>query len=72
MQRSVFVAPDMEKKDWQKLQHGLRQLFARRPLSPADSVYLLPLRNESVGEIGVFGVNNVLAVLSEKKLKMML
>lgn len=72
MQKSVFAAPHLGKKDLMKLQLALRQLFARRPLAPGDSVCVIPLRNEYVPDIGVFGTNNILPALEEKKLKVML
>lgn len=72
MQKSVFAAPGMDKKDLVKLQLSLRQLFARRPLSPGDSVCILPLRNEYVPDIEIFGDNNMRTLFEEKKLKVML
>ena len=68
----MFAAPDLEKKDWTKLQYALRQLFARHPLSAGDSVYLIPLRNEYAPDIAVHGLNNIHPLLEEKKLKVML
>lgn len=62
----------MEKKHLAKLRLSLRQLFARTPMQPGDSVCIVPLRNEYVPDIEVFGSNNIRALLEEKKWKVML
>ena len=72
VQKSVFAAPGMGKKDLVKMQLALRQLFARHPLVPGDSVCIIPLRDEYVPDIAVFGSNNMPPLLEEKKLKVML
>jgi len=72
IQKSVFVAAAMEKKHIMLLRGSLRRLFARYPLSPADSLILIPLRDEHVTDIEVFGNNNILPVLQEKLLKIVL
>jgi hypothetical protein len=62
----------MEKKHLVRLELGLRQLFARIPLGPGDSLCILPLRDESVADITVFGDNNVVTELTPKRLKIIL
>jgi hypothetical protein len=62
----------MEKKHYTGLLAGLRGLFGRIPLSPADSVVLIPVRDEYVGDIVVYGSNNIRAVLEDDRLKIML
>jgi len=62
----------MEKKHLVKLELSLRQLFARLPMAPGDSLYLVPLPNEYVGDVGHFGDNNAIPALVEKNLKVML
>lgn len=72
VQKSVFVAPNMEKKHLVRLQLGLQHLFNRHPLGPADSVYILPLPNESAENIDVFGANNIVPALAPPGLKIIL
>lgn len=54
------------------LKAALRRLFGRHPLSPGDSVMIVPLREENVSEISIHGDNNVLTLLQEKPLKIVL
>ena len=72
VQKSVFAAPELGKKDLVRLQLALRQCFARHPLSPGDSVYIIPLREENAADIQVFGKNNIHPELEEKPLKTIL
>lgn len=72
LQKSVFAAPDMEKKHLVKLQLSLRQMFARQPMSPGDSLLIIPLPNEQAKETEVMGDNNIHTILLEKVLKIML
>jgi len=72
VQKSVFAAPNMEKKHLVKLRLSLRQLFARMPMAPGDSLYVIPLPNEYAGDVLHFGDNNALPELTEKKLKIIL
>ena len=72
VQKSVFTAAFMHKRDLKALHADLKRLYARRPLSPADSVLLLPLRDEHVPKILVLGQNNIRTNLTEKKLKIIL
>lgn len=72
VQKSVFVAPFMDKRAFQALVAALEKLYARRPLAPGDSLLVLPLRKESVADIRVFGHNNIHTELREKKLKVIL
>ena len=68
----MFVAADMEKKHLVRLELGLRQLFARQALGANDSVCILPLRDESVSDIAVYGNNNVITALQPAGLKIIL
>lgn len=68
----MFAAPDMEKKHLVKLQLSLRQMFARQPMSPDDSLLIIPLPNEQAKETEVMGNNSIHTVLLEKVLKIML
>lgn len=68
----MFVAPDMDRKAWGRLQQGLRQLFARYPLRPADSLYIVPLRDEHVAEIQAYGLATVVEALQAQPLKIVL
>ncbi len=72
VQKSVFAAPDMDRKAWGRLQQGLRQLFARHPLGAADSLYIVPLRDEHVAEIQVYGRPTVVEALQAQPLKIVL
>lgn len=72
IQKSVFAAPDLNKKHLVRLQLSLRQLFGRRPMSAGDSLYLIPLPEEYVPGIETIGENNLLPVLEEKPLKIIL
>lgn len=72
MQKSVFVAPDMGKKHLVRLELGLRQLFARQPPGPLDSLYVFPLPNEYVEDISAYGSNNVVTALQPAGLKIIL
>ena len=72
VQKSVFVAPFMDKRAFHALEASLKRLYARVPLATGDSVILLPLRKESVDDIRVFGHNNILSELTQKKLKFIL
>ncbi len=72
LQKSVFVAPHMTKKELVRLQLMLRQVFERRPLKPGDSVYIVPLPNEFAEGADFFGSNNAFPALLEKKLKILL
>ncbi|MCW5921256.1 MAG: CRISPR-associated endonuclease Cas2 [Saprospiraceae bacterium] len=72
VQRSVFVAPYLERKHLVRLRGALKQCYARQPLSPDDSLLLVPLREEYVADIEVLGVNNIITALAEKPLKIML
>lgn len=62
----------MHKRDLTALRADLKRLYARLPLSPDDSVLVLPLRDEHLRKIFVLGQNNILANLGEKKLKIIL
>jgi len=62
----------MEKKHLVKLQLSLQQMFARQPMSPGDSLLIIPLPNEQAKETEVMGDNNIHTVLLEKVLKIML
>lgn len=72
MQKSVFVAAELEKKDLTRLQLALRQCFARQPMSTGDSVYIIPLREEYAADVVVFGNNNIHPELAGKPLKTIL
>lgn len=72
LQKSVFVAPHMVKKDLVRLQLMLMQVFQRRPLKPGDSVYIMPLPQEHAESTLHFGPNNALPTVLEKKLKLLL
>ena len=71
-QKSVFAAANMANKDLVKVQLGLRQLFARMPMSPGDSLLIIPLPHDYAGEIETFGDNNIRTELLEKRLKTIL
>lgn len=72
MQRSVYAAAFMAPRRLGDLKTALHRLFDRHPLSPGDSVVIVPLREENVSEISIYGDNNVLTLLEEKPLKIML
>ena len=55
VQRSVFAAPFLERKQLARLQSALRHCYARQPLSAADSVLIIPLREELAADMAVFG-----------------
>ena len=62
----------MEKKHLVRLELDLRQLFARLPPGPSDSLCIIPLRDESVGDISVHGANNIIPALAPVGLKIIL
>lgn len=68
----MFVVPDMERKEWVRLQAQLRKLFARIPLRPSDSLFVVPLRDEHVAEIEAYGQGTLLVALQERPLKIIL
>ena len=72
VQKSVFTAPHLEKKHLTALQLALRQLFARLPPMPDDSLYLLPLPEEYVAGVWAVGNNNICTSLLDKPLKIIL
>ena len=72
LQKSVFVAPHMTKRDLVRLQLMLHQVFERRPLKPGDSVYIIPMPKELAAETEHFGHNNMFTSVLEKKLKVLL
>ena len=72
IQKSVFMAPHLKKKDLVRLQLGLQQAFERRPLKPGDSIYIVSLSQELASETEYYGLNNAFTMLLEKKLKIIL
>lgn len=71
VQRSVFVAPNMDKKELARLLADLQRLLAGRH-APGDSLLVLPLRDEHVAEIRAIGENNILTELEKFPLKIIL
>ena len=71
VQRSVFVAPELAKKQLLRLQADLQRLLAGH-LAPGDSLIVVPLRDEHLPEIHVLGLNNILSYFDEKPLKIIL
>lgn len=51
------------------MQLSFRRLFAQYPLAPGDSLVMIPIRDELVEDITVFGNNSILPVLTDKTLK---
>jgi CRISPR-associated endonuclease Cas2 len=72
VQKSVYAAPFMDKKDLARLQLDLRRLFAILPPGPADSVLFVPLREALREKITVIGYNNILAELDDPPLQIIL
>ena len=72
IQKSVFVAPEMAKKHLNRLETGLKHLYARYPLQGRDSVCIFPLTNESTTDVATFGLNNVVTLLQPIGLKIIL
>ena len=73
IQKSVFVAPHLLKKDLQRLRNDLNRVFARSPLAATDSILVIPLPNEYSGEITQWGSNNTVKThLADLPLKIML
>lgn len=62
----------MPRRALEALQSDLQRLYARAPLSPRDSVLILPLREEHAPEVSSFGHNNMHTFLSEAPLKIIL
>jgi len=71
VQRSVFVAPNMDKKQLLRLQADLQRLLAGRH-APGDSLLVVPLRDEHVAEIRAIGDNNIFTELENFPLKIIL
>ena len=71
VQRSVFVAPHLDKKQLARVLADLQRLLAGRH-APGDSLLLVPLRDEHVAEIRVIGDNNILTELEKFPLKIIL
>lgn len=71
VQKSVFIAPDLEKKHLLQLQHALQRLLTKR-LQPSDSLLIIPLREDLTTEIITIGHNNILTELEPKPLKIIL
>ena len=63
MQKSVFAAPFLDKKHLVRLQSALRHCYARQPLSPRDSLLIIPLREEYAADIAAFGSDALTDVL---------
>ena len=71
VQRSVFVAPQLDKKQLGRLQADLQRLLAGRH-APGDSLLIVPLRDEHVAEIRSIGDNNIFTELENFPLKIIL
>ncbi|MCS7035353.1 MAG: CRISPR-associated endonuclease Cas2 [Saprospiraceae bacterium] len=71
VQKSVFVAPNLEKKHLALLQNALQRLLNKR-IQPTDSLLIIPLRDDLAAEIAIIGHNNVLTELEPKPLKILL
>ena len=66
MQKSVFIAPFMDKRQLGAMQADLQRLYARLPLAPEDSVLLIPLDKEAMAEIYILGNNRLLTAVRKK------
>lgn len=71
VQRSVFVAAHMDKKQLARLQADLQRLLAGHH-APGDSLLIVPLRDEHVAEIRAIGDNNIFTELENFPLKIIL
>lgn len=68
LQKSVFVAPDMAKKDQLRLEVALFRIFQRRPLESSDHLHWFPLSEELAAQTRYAGHNNVFTeILAQKK-----
>lgn len=73
VQRSVFVAAYVKPRDLEQLKAALDRLMARGPVSPQDSLLLMPLPEEVVAQTAAIGcANNILAALAPLPLKILL
>lgn len=71
VQKSVFVAAQLEKRYLLQLQTALHQLLAKR-LKPGESLLVFPLRHEHAPEIFVLGHNNILTTFDDPPRKTLL
>jgi CRISPR-associated endonuclease Cas2 len=67
VQRSVFVAGFMERRDYQRLVSDLR--VSERQFGSGDSLLVVGLEERTALDVLVFGDNNILAELGERVLK---
>lgn len=70
VQKSVFVANDMSRREVGLLKGQLKRLLSR--LGPADSVLILPLPDAEVSRIAVMGNNNIITKLAPLPVKITL
>ena len=68
----MFAAPFLDKKQLLRLQLALRHCYARQPLSPGDSMLIIPLREEYTADITAFGADALTDVLCEPPRKIIL
>lgn len=71
VQRSVFVAANLDKKNLARLQADLKRLLDGRH-APGDSLLIVPLRDEHVAEIHHIGDNTIFTELEKFPLKILL
>lgn len=72
LQKSVFVAPDLAKKDLIRLQTGLLRLLERRPMQVTDHIHWLPLSDELMPLVQYLGHNNAFSeILTSKRVLML-
>ena len=57
MQRSVFAAPRFSGKQMTALRSGLHRLLGTS-LEPGDSLFIVSIEGDAVGELVTFGENN--------------
>jgi CRISPR/Cas system-associated endoribonuclease Cas2 len=72
VQKSVWVAAFLEKKQLQQLEQALGRLLRGRVLAPAEGVLILPLEEDQVARIRVLGDNNILTWLAPPPVKIIL
>ena len=72
VQRSVFVARGLERREYSALRTALRRLLARHPCGPADSLLFIPLREGEETRIEAIGLNNAVTSLAAPPLKIIL
>jgi hypothetical protein len=68
LQKSVFVAPNLAKKDLVRLQTALLRTLERRPMQVTDHIHWLPLSEELTPLVQYIGHNNAFSdILTTKK-----